>query len=530
MRERILVAGTAAGLILASLAIGQEPPSNQNRAVAAALGAPIPTEPQSTAAVQQPNAGQPKLPSANEGDSILPPALRNSFTDSAAPSRMWVDLDYLLWLGKSSPSPALAISGSSPVTLTAGPTTTTHIPTSPGFIGLTTQANTYGLSAGNSAGIRFGKDIESPLASGTRLEFGDWFDSDQTIGGEMRGFYLGKTWGAFGAGPGGGILAVPYQNAATGAGSAYIVNMPQPSVVSLTTVSINTTRDVFVGLSTTSTTVAANGSLNAWSTSSLEGGEANAIFNIGRGANWRLDGIAGFRYIELDETLGLVSNVYENVTTATVFQPALGLPTGNVVSNQMVGLVTRSDFFQTYNSFYGGQIGLRGEYQLGRFFISLDEQVALGVMHQTVDINGYTSANLTNTVTPSSNTFLAGIPITTPTGAPAVTTKQSFTSHGGLFAQPSNIGNYSRNKFEVAPESIMKLNYRFTDRIIGSVGYDFLFLSSVAHPGDQIDTAINPTRLATPPSNITGPAQPSFQLHGSDYWTQGATFGLEFRF
>jgi hypothetical protein len=61
------------------------------------------------------------------------------------------------------------------------------------------------------------------------------------------------------------------------------------------------------------------------------------------------------------------------------------------------------------------------------------------------------------------------------------------------------------------------------------VGYNFLYWSNVIRPGNQVDRVINPNLL--PPANgLGGPNRPTFEFHGSDFWAQGVSFGLEFRY
>ncbi len=412
-----------------------------------------------------------------------------------------------------------------------GATTVTHgarIPTSPGFIGPLTISTATHLGADNPKSVLFANDNGNPLSPGGRFTLGGWLDNDQTFGIEAR-YLLLNSYAGYRANPGDNVLAIPYQNALTGAQASYFVNLPG-TYTSFTSTYINTTPGVFVHLSDSIDYDLARGSLDIRSTSFLQGGEANAVLNLGRAANWRLEGIAGLRFIELDETLFIGSSVSENYLHATAFEPALGLPTGATqVVDQFVGVVNRMDNFETRNTFYGGQLGLRGDYGWGRFSISAGGQVGLGLMHEEVSISGSTETIGTTTMTPTQRIFLAGIPLIVATGAPNQVTTGINSSRGGLFAQPTNSGIYNRDRFAVVPEGILKLNYRFTDRITGSIGYTFRYMSSVARPGDQINTTVNPALLTTTPSAAT-PSQPSFQFHSGDYWAQGINFGVELRY
>ena len=103
---------------------------------------------------------------------------------------------------------------------------------------------------------------------------------------------------------------------------------------------------------------------------------------------------------------------------------------------------------------------------------------------------------------------------------------------GGLLAQPTNIGHYSRNRFAVAPEAGVKLGYQVTDWMKLTVGYSFVYLSDVARPGHQIDRTVNTSQLASQLGGgmLVGPARPAFVFKGTDFWGQGLNLGMELRY
>ncbi len=86
------------------------------------------------------------------------------------------------------------------------------------------------------------------------------------------------------------------------------------------------------------------------------------------------------------------------------------------------------------------------------------------------------------------------------------------------------------SRFAVVPELGLNLGYQFTPVIRGFVGYNFIYWSDVVRPGQQIDLNVN--RTFQPGSAIprTGATVPGFPFTGTDFWAQGLTVGLEFRF
>jgi hypothetical protein len=106
------------------------------------------------------------------------------------------------------------------------------------------------------------------------------------------------------------------------------------------------------------------------------------------------------------------------------------------------------------------------------------------------------------------------------------------TRVGGLLALPSNIGPYRQDRFAVVPEGAVRISYHFTERLLGLVGYTFLYVSDVARPGDQIDPTVNRSQIpsVTGAGPLAGVARPQFNFGHSEFWTQGISLGLQWRF
>jgi hypothetical protein len=227
--------------------------------------------------------------------------------------------------------------------------------------------------------------------------------------------------------------------------------------------------------------------VNISTTSRLWGAEANGLLSFRRSDVLEVSGIVGFRYLDLTE----------NLTSTDTFSD----PTAN-------GTVTIMDGFGTRNQFYGGQMGVRARWSFSKWSFDTTAKVALGDNHQTLNIAGATVVN------GGAFGFANG------------------TTPGGVFAEPSNIGQFHRDVFAVVPEVTFKVTYSVTPRVSTFVGYNFLYLSNSIRPGNEIDRNVNPTQNAffVPPGILTGPAAPLPVFHSSNFWAQGINFGVELKF
>ena len=78
----------------------------------------------------------------------------------------------------------------------------------------------------------------------------------------------------------------------------------------------------------------------------------------------------------------------------------------------------------------------------------------------------------------------------------------------------------------------MKVGYRFADRSRCYVGYNFIYLSEAARPGQQVDQTLSPNDVPIAGRGGVGGGsdRPVPLLNRGDFWTQGLTFGLEYRY
>jgi hypothetical protein len=235
-----------------------------------------------------------------------------------------------------------------------------------------------------------------------------------------------------------------------------------------------------------------NGAVSVTSRHELWGAEADLRRKLWCGPNGFLDALVGYRHFWLSEGL----NITESLTPLA----ADGVtPLGtNIVS----------DRFSTSNNFNGLQLGLAGEWRAfqTRWTLAGSVRVGLGDMHQVVDIQGNQFFNI-------------------PPVPPSV-------QNGGILALPTNIGHRSADRFAVIPEVGLKLGYDLTPHLRLYVGYDFMYVSSVVRPGDQIDLAVNRTQIPTAlgPSPLVGVARPAPQFNATDFWVQGFNVGLLWRY
>lgn len=184
---------------------------------------------------------------------------------------------------------------------------------------------------------------------------------------------------------------------------------------------------------------------------------------------------------DLDLTLGLMQTKVND--EVTVVSNSLALP-----GPLSVGVADR---FRTENDFLGISIGASGSVRHERWSLSGLVKVAYGKMEQTVKIAG-------------STTFAGpGTAITTP---------------GGVLAQPSNMGEHSRDRMAFVPEIGLNARYALAHGISLVAGYSAIFWSHVALAGNQIDTNVDFSQITQ---------NPRFRFQDSHFWAHGLNLGLQ---
>jgi hypothetical protein len=368
------------------------------------------------------------------------------------PGGVWVRADYLYWWTQGMNTPAL---------VTTGPSTT-----QPGYFGAPGTTVLFGDRAINNEG-----------RSGGRLQAGLWLNCSQTFG--IEGEYLAldnegdhfRQWSS-----GDPILSRPFFDVTRPA------NDPQ-----------NVEKVAFPRGNTGSV----DGSVSVDSLTRFQSAGARLRFCVGcRDCCWanpccpdqgvpggfRTDFLVGYRFLRLDDRLGVREELTETVPTS-------------------LGAFLVQDEFDSENQFHGGELGLSFAVHRGRWSLEFIPKIAMGVTNEIVDINGSTrttAANGTNT-----------------------------TAQGGLLALSSNIGHYTSNQFAVVPELGLNLGYQLTSHVQLTFGYSFIYWSRVARAGSQIDYQVNPDLL---PNSTTTPnpalLHPAFSFQETGFWAQGLNFGV----
>ena len=323
--------------------------------------------------VEAPGPGQPGImngPVMGQGV-VMDPSVASEMDGGSQPAtcRAWTEAEYLLWWMKGGGLSSPLVTG------TTNPFATD--------------------AAGNNVSGGLGRDGTSVLSSsnlgfkassGGRVGFGVWLDPRPPSVSEARGFFLippsvTKTFSS--APDGNNVVGIPIID------TANVIGGGENAII-----------EAFPGVLRGYDTVTY--------TSRLWGGEANALFNLGRGERFMLNGFAGFRYLGLNESLTLTG-------------ASSGI-NGNLVSflgNNYVGQVISVDQWKTSNNFYGGQLGIQGQTSFGSLFVSASAQCGLGTTNQTLTSTGASTLVTANGI--------------------------STTNLGGTLVLPSNAGRVSRS-------------------------------------------------------------------------------------
>lgn len=248
------------------------------------------------------------------------------------------------------------------------------------------------------------------------------------------------------------------------------------------------------------------GGVSATSTSRMWGTEVNAVADVYRDCHWSFQALGGYRYLDLREGLDIADS--STVIGPTGFFTAAFFERISLVPGDVISVV---DSFHTNLHFHGGQIGGRAQARMGMFSLGATTKLALGAAHKTLDINGITTLN----AVPGTG-FPPGL----------------LVSPAGTLAVASNCGRFKQDDFAVLPEIELHLGCHLSDRLQVFMAYNFLYLSQVLRPGDQVNIFLNDALSPASPrfGQLQGLVQPVPPLKLSDFWAQGISFGLSFSY
>ena len=319
----------------------------------------------------------------------------------------------------------------------------------------------------------FGNEAaDGPMRSGGRISMGYWWNPKQ-LGG-VRAEYFGLTNASertnLSATAGSPWLARPFVDAITGLPAAVVVPPPAtaPGDVSLLSQQIS-----------------------AAQVARFSGFDLLLMHALACEKFHRRYLVGGYRYLLLNDALSI-----RDTASISTGSPG-GLPIQTVVA---------SDSFQSISQFNGGEIGIMERWWWQRVSLAMTGKVALGASGIGTTIGGQTQTSET-----------------TATGTSVVS-----TTSGGLLAQPSNIGSYGSTLFAAVGEAGVNADYALWSQCRLTLGFTFLYWTTVGRAAGQIDEAVNPTQPG--PGPVVGPTAPRFSLRTTDFWATGVNMGLEYQF
>ena len=390
--------------------------------------------------------------------------------------KFWANFEYVLWFPKSQPVDF--------------PLLTTGSAASQGI-----------LNRGTTTVLVGNQNLAFNTANGFRVETGIWFDPDRRKGFMLGGFLLERVNNNYfvqGDASGNPVLARPFFDTTTGTQSSLVIASPGT----------------------------ASGSASVITNTQTFGVEGNYLVNLFRGDPadrymYSVNFMYGFRYIDLKENLDIISS--STAINGTLPTTAFGTPVAGSQQNLIV-----LDQFKTHNMFFGGTLGFNHEFRLGRLVISGTTKLSVGDMYERAEVNGTTALQ---TVVPSTTVTTRTTTGTTTTTTPGSTA--SASAFGGLLANSANIGKDRNDQIAVVPEFTLGLGYQLTPRILGSIGYNFLYLNRVARPGhsdtmSQVNSALVPASANF--GNTLGATPRADLFQQTDFYVQGVTFSLHFQY
>lgn len=212
---------------------------------------------------------------------------------------------------------------------------------------------------------------------------------------------------------------------------------------------------------------------------------------------WYVDGLVGFRYLRLAESLTIRDQVTP-LSNGVLRFLGTNLQVGDSLADQ--------DTFLATNKFYGGQVGGRMRFEGCWWLVHLQGKIAVGATDEEGTINGFSQLR---------------------SGA------STQIASGGILALPSNSGTNNVTLFGIVPEGSINFGLKFHNCVQLTAGYNFLYWSQVIRPSSLIDRTVNvttiPTAQAFSPIN-TAPFRPTPNLNGEGFWVHSLSLKLAVAF
>ena len=338
-----------------------------------------------------------------------------------------------------------------------------------------TPAAQAGVIGQPGTSILFGNDwVPGTMRPGGRVTVGYWFDPRQLDGIDAQYFELADATssGTFGNQGGNVLLGRPYVDTVTGQQAAVL--FPPPYTLPADPALLDR-------------------SITARQATRFQGFDLILRRSLTCDSFHRRWLVGGYRFLQLNDSL--------NITDSSVVSsgPAPGYPLTNIVA---------TDSFKAQTQFQGGEFGIIERWWQQRWSLQVLGKMALGASIFDTDIAGSTLATQTASAS-GSPTTLSNTP-------------------GYVLSQPTNIGSHGSSLFAAVGEVGVTADYAIWSQCRLSVGYSFIWWSTVGRASGQIAPSVNPTQF--PPGTLSGPAQPAFQQRSSDFWAQGLNLGFEYQF
>jgi hypothetical protein len=326
------------------------------------------------------------------------------------------------------------------------------------------------LGAAGTQLLYGGTSIDYSNFSGVRTTGGVWLTNNESFGLEGSFFMLPRKYAGTPQLAGSDlypVLARPFYNTATNREASRVLSKPGQFFGDVTTTA----------------------GLELWGT------ELGAVWRARDNGRWTLDALAAFKFVSLDETLAITDNASTAGGGVSILQGrAYGSPSTLSVSDQ----------FLANNQWFGASLGLRGGVHIEGFTWTVTGKIGLGNMNSRLRAEGTSTVSGLNT--------------------------PPLTSVGGLYASGPNLGDFEKNGFSAIPEIGTNLNVQVTSWLAVNFGYNFMCITDVVRPGDQITGRVNASYVPTSPNFGTrlGPNNPTIPMSTTNFWAQGINLGLVF--